>query len=418
MARYNQPTKGSTNWDEPLNENFANLGIEVTDEVATFADLPAPTGATSSNGISRRVLVLDEGAIYRDAGSRWEPVLTSGGSSSSSGVTVVDGTTVSDINAALRNSHCVHLKPGQTYTNDGSETVEFPGGSNKTVLAYGAEIEVASNPTVLFKEGGVGGNEDGWSRWHGGVFTGNQNAGDIAFQAVDNIFGVIDPHVIRDCETAVALTNDDLWCEFMTVDYWGLRNEVGTMLLGGNGNPPSGSNVSRPNGGSGSSPSFRHLYLRAYDQLRNSSSALNTRYGIFMEDASPYTGRIDYTVSAGVGEVGWRYHGRMNGNNVYYHAENPRGKPNGGIGFKVDKNTRWSAMARMRIGGGFDDRVQNNTNEPVTYWDCVQEPNTAYGSRLMRDGSPMISFRNESGTHVMDCSGIDAIRLANNSELS
>jgi hypothetical protein len=64
----------------PLNDNFADLGVEVMNEVDTFADLPEPTGATSSQGVSRKYLVRESGTIYRDAGGTWEAVKGSGGS--------------------------------------------------------------------------------------------------------------------------------------------------------------------------------------------------------------------------------------------------------------------------------------------------------------------------------------------------
>lgn len=74
MPRYNQPEKGTSNWHEPLNENFADLSIEVTNEVATFADLPEPTGEESSKGLPRRYLVRESRIVYRDTGQGWAPI--------------------------------------------------------------------------------------------------------------------------------------------------------------------------------------------------------------------------------------------------------------------------------------------------------------------------------------------------------
>jgi hypothetical protein len=74
MSRYNQPQEGTTDWHVPLNENFADLGVEVMNEVDTSADLPDPTGAVSSKGVSRKYLVRETETIYRDAGDRWEPI--------------------------------------------------------------------------------------------------------------------------------------------------------------------------------------------------------------------------------------------------------------------------------------------------------------------------------------------------------
>jgi hypothetical protein len=58
----------------PLNDNFADLGMEVMNEVDTFADLPEPTGATSSHGVSRKYLVRETETIYRDAGGTWKAI--------------------------------------------------------------------------------------------------------------------------------------------------------------------------------------------------------------------------------------------------------------------------------------------------------------------------------------------------------
>lgn len=81
--KYNQPPEGASNWDDPLNENFRDLGIEVTAEVATFSDLPSPdSNHTSSNGEQRKVLVRDSRVIYRDDGSQWVAVAGLGSSSS------------------------------------------------------------------------------------------------------------------------------------------------------------------------------------------------------------------------------------------------------------------------------------------------------------------------------------------------
>lgn len=71
---YTQPAEGRTSWHVPLNENFADLGIDVTGEVQSVEDLPDPDGTESSNGNRRTVLVREERVIYRDAGDAWEAV--------------------------------------------------------------------------------------------------------------------------------------------------------------------------------------------------------------------------------------------------------------------------------------------------------------------------------------------------------
>lgn len=73
--KYNQPAQGTEDWHTPINENFRDLGIEVTDEVQSFTDLPAPDpNETASNGAPRKILVRDSRVIYRDTGDGWAPV--------------------------------------------------------------------------------------------------------------------------------------------------------------------------------------------------------------------------------------------------------------------------------------------------------------------------------------------------------
>lgn len=68
---FNQPSSGITNWHTPLNQNFADLGIEVADEVATWSDLPAPSGETSSYNNPRTYYVREARLYVADAGDSW-----------------------------------------------------------------------------------------------------------------------------------------------------------------------------------------------------------------------------------------------------------------------------------------------------------------------------------------------------------
>lgn len=71
--KYNQPSEGAENWDDPINENFADLGIEVVGEVETFDDLPEP-GSQSTNGEGQKILVRQSRIVYLDTGDGWEPI--------------------------------------------------------------------------------------------------------------------------------------------------------------------------------------------------------------------------------------------------------------------------------------------------------------------------------------------------------
>lgn len=72
--RYNLPEKGTTDWDEPLNENFEDLSIEVMNQVDTREELPNPTGSSSSNGMDRIYYVRDSRTFVLDTGARWAPI--------------------------------------------------------------------------------------------------------------------------------------------------------------------------------------------------------------------------------------------------------------------------------------------------------------------------------------------------------
>lgn len=61
---YNQPAQGTENWDEPLNENFADLGVEVANEVATWNDLPATTDVTQSSDGQWPVYRVDADDVF------------------------------------------------------------------------------------------------------------------------------------------------------------------------------------------------------------------------------------------------------------------------------------------------------------------------------------------------------------------
>jgi hypothetical protein len=73
--KYDRPSKGTPNWDEPVNRNFRDLGVEVVAEVETFDDLPDPDPEeASTSGERRKVLVRESRVVYRDDGDGWAAV--------------------------------------------------------------------------------------------------------------------------------------------------------------------------------------------------------------------------------------------------------------------------------------------------------------------------------------------------------
>ena len=62
---YNTPTRGETNWDVPLNENFERLDadVEIRDVEAATDQYEPKDGA--------KFLALDTGAVFIGDGSTW-----------------------------------------------------------------------------------------------------------------------------------------------------------------------------------------------------------------------------------------------------------------------------------------------------------------------------------------------------------
>jgi hypothetical protein len=54
-----------------MNENFADIGVEVADVVERWADLPEPSGETSSNGNPKVYRVSKRRLFVADTGDSW-----------------------------------------------------------------------------------------------------------------------------------------------------------------------------------------------------------------------------------------------------------------------------------------------------------------------------------------------------------
>lgn len=299
------------------------------------------------------------------------------------------GTTVTDIANAVANNRAVRLEPGTVYSNDGTETITHDGTSNDAdtvVIAHGATVQVRSNPTVEVLEGSISG---GGFQWYGGVLEGSQSAGEVAFQATDAIRNRFDPKAVFDCEAAFVFRNDDLWCEYNTIDAWTGGNETSLMLLGGQTSPPTGSNVVAPSG-SGGTVSFRRFDIDLRPEPRSASDGLtaqSTAYGIYMADAKPYASNWQTTVSGDSNCVGWRIDGNLNGSWFQYHYETP-GSKSGGTAIQVDGMQRGPSFMSARVSGSADNEVVNNTSNPLFYHDCARtDGGSIVGWEVKMDGS-------------------------------
>jgi hypothetical protein len=401
MPRYNQPERGTTNWDEPLNENFANLEFEVTNEVATFSDLPNPTGEMSANGMPRKYLVQESRTIFRETGESWEAIAGLGnegspvpGMSSFENVRTdsfytVEGTTVSDIADAVANHQYVKLQPGMTYTHDGSSTISHSRGNGDTVIdAHGANIEVRG---IVVDVDETSERADSFA-WYGGRFLGSNSPGELAFDVSDSVFNVFHPHEIRDCEGGMFFYNEDLWCEFNDVSFKGKNNDTSIALIGNDGSSPPGSSFRDPeqNGGTRSFRSF-DLNLRLNPRANHQS----TSYGVYMSESKPYTCDWNVTVSGDQDCIGLRMHsdGGFPGTRILYHYETPGGH-SGGIGIQVDKYPRAVPQMIARVAPSADQYVVNNTTHPlVTIDNAVQNrENGTFGPQLRIDGEVVERF--------------------------
>jgi hypothetical protein len=404
MERYNQPKKGAVNWHRPLNHNFADLGLEVTNEVATFSDLPDPTGETSSNGIPRTYLVRESRVVYRDGGGSWEVVAGLGSEGSPVPGTshfervradtfyTVEGTAVGDIAEAVANNPYVRLQPGVTYTHDGSSRITHGRGNGDTVVdARGASIQVRGTVVDVDET-----SENGdWFHWYGGRFEGSNAAGEVAFDVSDSVFNVFEPAEIRNCEVGMAFFNEDLWCEYNTISFRGHENDATLVLIGNSGSPPPGSSLRDPaqNGGT---DSFRNFDIDLNPSPR--TEVLSTCYGIYTSDCKPYTSTWNVTVSGDEDCVGWRIGGNLNGSWFFYHYETPTGR-SGGTGIRVDRMQRGPAQMMARISGSADTAVVNNTTNPLMYWDCaLTDGGDVFGWRRMIDGEAYGTWTRTDGT--------------------
>jgi hypothetical protein len=399
MPRFNQPDKGVNNWDEPLNQNFADLALEVTNEVATFSDLPDPTGETSTGEVPRKYLVRENRTIYRDTGSGWEAVAGLGNEGTPVPGTAhfervradtfytVEGTTVADIADAVANNQYVKLQPGVTYTHDGSSKITHGRGDGHCVVdACGATIQVRGNPVVDVNDTG---NETDQFYWYGGTFSGSKSAGEVAFDISDSVFNAWMPDAIQECEVGMAFFNESLWCEFNWIQFQAHDNECDVAFIGNDGSPPPGSSLRTPaqNGGT---DSFRFSQFEGIlsPQQRN----LSKGYGIYMSEANLYASEVLASANVDDNVVMWRIHGNLNGTAFNVHSETPGGRQNG-TAFVVDKMTRPPKPSYARIGqAGGTTPVINNTSSPhrpLFYYDNALTDNGSdiVGTRLLMDGN-------------------------------
>jgi len=84
-TRYNTPEKGTSDWHQPLNENFETLDVdvEIRDTDAERSEYEPVDGA--------KYLAVDTGTVYLGDGSEWQPIGTISGDGESGSIAAADG---------------------------------------------------------------------------------------------------------------------------------------------------------------------------------------------------------------------------------------------------------------------------------------------------------------------------------------
>lgn len=135
---YNQPEKGTTNWDEPMNENFQKLerDVEIRDLEANRSDYQPDMGA--------KFFATDSGATYTGDGSNWNLagyVTRAGGG---------------DFGHYVRYEAALSDEPINTFLFDSDETLEVVRASFPVKgLSQGS---TNGDVTLRIYEGGTDGN--------------------------------------------------------------------------------------------------------------------------------------------------------------------------------------------------------------------------------------------------------------------
>lgn len=405
MARYNQPTKGSTNWDEPLNQNFDDLGIDVLNEAATFDDLPEPTGMRSSNGISRRYLVRDEQTIYRDAGSEWQAVLSAGqatdGSGGMAGGVVQHGGSWADAARKIENNNYVVLRGN--ISHDGSAMARIAPQEHKYVDARGAVIQCRGK-LVRRTDSPGSGFYDGSFNWVGGQFEGSQSKGEIPFHLSDALGDHIFPHRITDCEVGVAVDNRTEWSEIFSVGFRGRDNLCALAIVGVNhkdgvaGSYPVGCSLSDTPTGQGGTHSFRDIYVDLWASPRQPDNGWEKSYGIWTDNAKPYEGdfrRVSVNVDTNV--VGMRMHYNFEAARIHFWSETPGRKQNGTaiVVDEMHRSPNWIGGHIVTAGG--TTKISGKESKPLGM-EMAEKSRTGgdrFWNRFEVDGEEVMCWLNE-----------------------
>ncbi|WP_336343178.1 hypothetical protein [Halalkalicoccus ordinarius] len=133
--RYTTPSKGSSDWDVPINENFERLDIDVEHRGSDDdrSDIVPQTGA--------KYLATDTGNVYIGNGTAWEQIGTfSGTSGEGSGDSVqqlrADGNVVAVYNGGVDSFDMNNESPVQTALDRCGEH-----GGGDVFLPYGTITE-------------------------------------------------------------------------------------------------------------------------------------------------------------------------------------------------------------------------------------------------------------------------------------
>lgn len=142
--RFNQPAQGTEDYHNPLNENFADLGIEVDHWVDQWSDLPSPSGETSTAGNPKRYVVRGDNLIVADDTDVWRIVAGLGSSSRRLPEIYTQTADAETFDADSANIRAQDLSVlslgsadhGRIYRHDGSSTITTTSGDTSTPGYY------------------------------------------------------------------------------------------------------------------------------------------------------------------------------------------------------------------------------------------------------------------------------------------
>jgi hypothetical protein len=165
---YNTPGPGTSNWDQPINDNFSALDrdVELRDREAALGDYTPTAGA--------KFLATDTGRVYLGNGSDWEPLERE---------PVSDPVLGGSVGVFTRDAGGVtYIDPDETST---------PVGDAIELLEDGGGGEIRLPPRIVFDDGPIRPVSNtsivGYGATYSGIAIGERNTDGIRFDRRDGV---------------------------------------------------------------------------------------------------------------------------------------------------------------------------------------------------------------------------------------